>query len=248
MATLFALAERGELAIVEGPRRWGQPSFDLKRTPANRRLTESEQTVLDIAFTGRSPEDKTDLAHVRGRVTRRLKRFSLAVERQMLTGGLIDEGRVAVRNRYAWIGVATLVLGLAAVVPAAIVVDDYGPWPLVVPLATVTVGVVGLIMYAAHTPLSNEGLRRAREWRGFQKFLRQVTRDRATVPEGAAARMLPFAVATGLAAGWSSYLKKRHADAPAWFRALASDQGSQAFAHFIAAGGSGPSTHGGAYG
>lgn len=247
MATLFALADRGELAIIENPKRWGQRSFDFKRTPANRRLTEYEQAVLDIAFTGRGPGDRTDLAHVRARVTRRFKRFSRAVERQMITDGLIDEGRLAVRNRYARIGFTTFFLGIAAVVPAAIVADDYGPWPLVVPLAIVAVGVIGLIMYAAHTLLSNEGIRRAREWRGFQKFLRQVTRDRATVPEGLAARLLPFAVATGLAAGWSSYLKKHRDDVPAWFRALASDQGSQAFAYFIASGGAGTG-HGGAGG
>ena len=247
MATLFALADRGELSIVENRKRWGQPTFDVKRSPSSRPLTEYEQEVLDIAFTGRAREERTDLEHVRSRLTRRLKRFSRAVERQMIGEGLFDEGRFAVRNRYAWIGSVTLVAGLVAIIPFAIVVDQFGAWPLVVPLTIVAIGVIGLIMYAAHTPLSDEGIRRAREWRGLQKFLQEVTRDRATVPAGLAARLLPFAVTTGLASGWASYLKKHHEDVPAWFRALASDQGAQAFASFVAAGGTGAG-HGGASG
>lgn len=245
MATLFALADRGELTIVENPKRWGQRSFDLKRTPTQQPLADYERAVLDIAFTGRGPEDRTDLPHVRGRITRRLKRFSRAVERQMFADGLIDEGRLAVRNRYAWVGSGAVILATLALIPTAVVINDYGAWPLVIPGAIMAVGVIGLIMYAAHTPLSNEGIRRAREWRGFQRFLRQVTRDRATVPDGQAARLLPFAVAAGLAMGWASYLKKHEGSVPPWFRALASDQNAHlAFAYFVGSGGSGPATTG----
>ena len=239
MATLFALAERGELSIIENPKHWGQRSFELQRTPTAQPLTEYEQAVLDAAFTGREREERTDLTRVRGRLTRRLRRFTAAVERQMLADGLMDEGRLAVRRRYVRIAIGAVVLGAAAMIPAAILIEDYGAWPLAVPGAVMLVGLIGLMMYAAHTPLSNEGIRRGREWRGFQQFLRQVTRDRATVPRGVAARMLPFAVATGLAAGWSSYLKKHNENVPSWFRALASDHGGQAFAYFVASGGSG---------
>jgi hypothetical protein len=247
MATLFALAERGELSIVENPKHWGQRSFELRRTPTAHPLTEYEQAVLDAAFTGRETEQRTDLTRVRGRLTRRLRRFTAAVERQMLAGGLIDEGRLAVRKRFAGIGAAALILGALMMIPAAVLVRNYGAWPFAVPGAVMVVGLIGLIMHAAHTPLSNEGIRRGREWRGFQQFLRQVTRDRVTVPRGSAARMLPFAVATGLASGWSSYLKKHNEDVPPWFRALASDHGGQAFAYFVATGGSGAS-HGAAAG
>jgi hypothetical protein len=159
----------------------------------------------------------------------------------MLADGLMDEGRLAVRRRYARIAAGALVFGAVAMVPTAILIGDYGAWPLAVPGAVMVVGLIALIMYAAHTPLSNEGIRRGRAWRGFQQFLRQVTRDRATVPRGGAARLLPFAVATGLSAGWSSYLKKHNEDVPSWFRALASDHGGQAFAYFVASGGSGAS-------
>ena len=239
MATLFALAGRGQLSIVENPKHWGQRSFELQRTPAEQPLTEYEQAVLDAAFTGREREERTDLTRVRGRLTRRLRRFTDAVERQLLADGLMDEGRLAVRKRYARIGAGALVLGAVMMVPTAILINDYGAWPLAVPGAVMVTGLIGLMMYAAHTPLSNEGIRRGREWRGFQQFLRQVTRDRATVPRGVAPRLLPFAVATGLAAGWSSYLKKHNEDVPSWFRALASDHGGQAFAYFVASGGSG---------
>ncbi len=183
MATLFALAERGELTIAETPSHWGQRRFVLKRTPASHSLSDSEQAVLDATFTSRRSdnENETDLAHARGRVARRIRRFSRAVTAQLFADGLIDLDRSAVRTRYARIGISALLFGALALMPAAIFVDSYGPWPLVVPAAIMVLGIVALIMHAAHTPLSNEGLRRARAWRGFQKFVREVTHDHATV-------------------------------------------------------------------
>lgn len=244
MATLFSLAERGELTIVERPKRWGQRAFILKRTHKSARLAEHEQAVLDAAFTGRGPEDQTELAQARGRVTRRLRKFERAVQRQLLTDGLMDEGRLAVRARYGRMAFATLLLGLTGMLAAAVFVNRFGPWLLLVPGAIMFVAVAALIAYASLTPLSNEGIRRARAWRGFQKFLRQVTRDRASVPDGAAARLLPFAVATGLATGWASYLKKHRQDVPPWFRAVANDDGGMAFVYFVGSGGSGAGSGG----
>ena len=225
MATLFALADRGVLTIIERPGSWGQRHFILKRTRSAERLSEAERVLLDGVFAGRQgPEDEVDLARARGRVMRKSRSFSQAVRQQMTERGLLDPGRGAVRRRFAAVTTACGVLCGAALIPAAVLIDRYGPWTLVVPAALMTLAVIGMIMYAAITPLSDEGIRRARGWRGFQKFLRQVTRDRATIPAESAQRLLPFAIATGLAAAWASYLKKHEQHVPDWFRAVAQDR------------------------
>ncbi len=246
MATLFTLAERGELTITEKPARWGQRHFVLERTPTSRELSESEHAVLDATFSSRQPDQATDLSRARGRLARRMRLFSRAVTREMAAEGLIDQDRLAVRNRYARVGIVALLAGAIGMIPAAIFVDSFGPWPLVVPAAVVVLGIIAIIMHAAHTPLSNEGIRRARAWRGFQRFVRQVTHDRATVPPEAAERLLPYVVATGLATGWAAYLKKHGHGVPAWFRGASGDRGDLAFAYFVGAGGAGPSSGGAA--
>ncbi len=244
MATLFTLAERGELTITEKPARWGQRQFVLERTPTSRDLSDSEHAVLDATFSSRQPDRATDLSRARGRLARRIRPFSRAVTRQMAADGFIDEDRLAVRNRYVRVGIVALLVGAIGMIPAAIFVDSFGPWPLLVPAAVMVLGIIAIIMHAAHTPLSNEGIRRARAWRGFQRFVRQVTHDRATVPAGTAERLLPYVVATGMAAGWAAYLKKHGHGVPAWFRGTSGDRGDLAFAYFVGAGGAGPSSGG----
>jgi len=102
--------------------------------------------------------------------------------------------------------------------------------------------------YAAHTPLSNDGVRRAAEWRGFRRYLRDLARDRQPSPGDAVIRqLLPFAIALGIAHGWSAYLKRHRSAAPAWFRASSdgSHNSAIAFSAFVASGGSGAGAHGG---
>ena len=115
---------------------------------------------------------------------------------------------------------------------------------MLIPAALRAVGLVGFICYAAHTPFSNEGVRRSHQWRRFRGYLRDLARDRESSPrEADARRLLPFAVALGVAPAWSVYLKRHRLAAPTWFRAAsdARDSSGVAFAAFVATGGSGSS-------
>ena len=72
--------------------------------------------------------------------------------------------------------------------------------------------VTSFIFSAAHTPLSNLGVRRAEAWRAYQKQLREVPKElRRADWSGSRSpmRLLPFAVALGLAAAWSKIFKDR---------------------------------------
>jgi hypothetical protein len=251
MATLFTLAERGELTIIEDPKRFlAQRRFILARRPARRPVAPYEQAALDIIFTHRGrAEESVTLDQARTRLSWRFARFRRPLQAELGARGLLDAGRKAVRDRFAYLGVALLLLaGLAAAIMGVLFVDDYGGWPLLIPAALAVTGIVAFISHAAHTPLSNEGVRRARQWRAFRDYLKQVAQDRAAVPAGGTGRLLPFAIALGLADSWSKFLKKHRLSVPAWFQAAAADRHT-AFVAFVAHGAAhGHGAHGGAGG
>lgn len=249
MAALVSLAERGELRIEEQGRLLGQRQFAITRTGSRRPLSPYEEQLLEIIF---GANDATvSLGKARNRLMRQFRKFKTALEPVMQTAGLLDEDRRAVRRRYVQIATACLISAGVVAFALALVVERFGPWPMLIPAALGVVGASALICFAAHTPLSNEGIQRARAWRGFRQHLRDVARDREPSPNDTVTRqMLPYAIALGLAHAWASYLKKHRSAAPDWFRAIAASGGDSAvaFSSFVASGGAhaGGHAHGGA--
>lgn len=244
MAALFSLAERGELTIEEQPRSFGQRQFKLTRTSTGRPLADHERRALDIAFdVPNKAEQSVTLGKARNRLVRHFRTFSRTLEAEMESGGLLDAGRRAVRARFGLLAVVAFIAAAVAAGAGAIASDTYGGWPMLIALALAIVAVTALICYGAHTPLSNDAVRRAQAWRGFKKYLRELARDRATSPAPqSAAQLLPFAVTIGLAPAWASYLKHHRGVAPPWFRAVNDADSNRAFAAFVGTGGAG---HGG---
>jgi hypothetical protein len=249
MAALFSLAERGELTISEEAKKvLGQRKFTLRRRQARRPVAPYEQAALDVIFTQRGElEDTVTLDKARSRLTHHFKRFSRPLQADLNARGLIDAGRKSVRDRFAVVGVALIVLAAVLPLPLALLLfGTYGPFPMVIPVAIALVAIVAFICHAAHTPLSNEGLRRARYWRAFRDHLKAVAQDRETIPALDTDRLLPYAVALGIADPWSKFLKQHRLAVPGWFHAAAHDQSAPAFVAFVAYGGSASSGgHGG---
>jgi len=247
IAALVSLAERGELRIEEHGRRLGQHQFAITRTRTRRALSPYEEMLLEIIFGAN--DGTVSLGKARNRVMRQFRKFKMALEPAMQAAGLLNQDRRAIRRRFAQIAAACLILAGISAVALAFVVDRFGPWPMLVPAALGIVGASALISFAAHTPLSNEGIQRAREWRGFRRHLRDIARDREPSPSDAVTRqMLPYAIALGLAHSWASYLKKHRSAVPDWFRAAAAAGGDSAvaFSSFVASGAAHPGGgHGG---
>jgi hypothetical protein len=241
MATMFDLADRGAVTISEEPRKWGQRHFTLHRLQAPHTPTPEEAALLKLAFRKKDREEPSvSLSQARSRIASRLREFRNAVNQELDGVGLLDEERLRVRGRYLRVSFALLILAGLLVVPAILLTGVYQGWPFLVPGAVASVAVVGFIFYGALTPLSNEGVRRAGRWRAYQKYLKDVARDRVHLTVESPARLLPFAIALGLAGAWSKFVKKHPAGVPPWFRAVtatADDGGS--FAAFIATGGAG---------
>lgn len=240
MAALFALANRGVVSITEEPRRWGQRQYTIRRTGAAA-VAPEEEALLAIAFPPDEPH-QTPLNKARQRVVRKIGEFRKAVRQELQTLGLLDEERARIRKRYVESSSALLALAIVLAFATAALSGAYGPWPLFVPGAVALVSVLGFIFYGALTPLSNEGARRADEWRAYQRHLRDVARDRRPLA-GPATSLLPFAIALGLASAWSRFVKHHPSEVPDWFRTMARDEG--AFPAFIAMSSAG---HGGGHG
>jgi hypothetical protein len=239
MASLFALADRGVVQIVEEPRSWGQRHFTLHRRDWNAPLAPEESAVVTHAFQNKGQvEDAVSLMKARGRVMKGLGRFKDAVHQELRALGMLDDERMRVRRRFLAVSIALLIVAALLIIPAALAASTYMGWPFLIPAAVAAVAVAGFITYGALTPLSNAGCRSAERWRGFQKHLKEVARDRAQLASDSPARVLPFAVALGLTALWSKYMKQHPMGIPPWFRALGgSDQ--EGFPSFLAAVGSG---------
>jgi hypothetical protein len=244
MATLVALADRGVISIAEEPRRWGQRHFTVQRNARVRPPAPEELTLLDLAFPSADcGGDAVSLMKIRSRVGRGIREFRKAVHQELRAQGLLDEDRARLRSTYLGWSVTLLVLAVLCLLPAALISRDYGAWPLAIPAAVAAVSIAGFIFYGALTPLSNDGVRRGAEWRAYQRYLKEIARDRRHAGGTAMASMLPFAIALGLAGVWSKFVKQHPADVPPWFRTLgAHDDG--AFPAFIATGGA-DASHGG---
>jgi predicted membrane protein DUF2207 len=252
MAGLFSLAERGVVRIDEQPRRLGQRQFALTRVPSAESLSPYDEKLVEIIFSPDSHAGAVSLGKARNRLVRQFRKFKTALEPAMSSAGLLDPDRQAVRRRFAQVAGGSLIAAGIAAVALATLVERFGAWPMLIAGALALVGFVGLISFAAHTPLSNDGVRRADRWREFRQYLRDVARDRQPSPAEAAIReLLPYAIALGLAQSWSSYLKKHRNAVPAWFRAMSatSNDSAIAFSVFVGSGGTGAgSAHGAAGG
>jgi hypothetical protein len=248
MASLFSLAERGVVRIDEQPGRLGQRQFAIARVPAKEPSSAYEEKLLEIIFPPEKPDRTVSLAKARNRLMVQSRTFKTVLEPAMALAGLLDPDRQAIRRRFLHIAAGCLITAGILAITFAIVVERFGPLPLLIPAALALVALAAVISFAAHTPLSNDGFRRAHEWRGFRQYVRDIARDRQPSPGDAVIQqLLPYAIALGLAHSWSSYLKKHRTAVPVWFRALSATghDSAVAFSAFVGSGGGPGSAHAG---
>lgn len=141
-----------------------------------------------------------------------------------------------------------LALGLVALVPVGLLLQRFGPWFFAIPAALLTVAIASFIAAGAHTPLSNEGVRRAAAWRAYKKFLKELAgadHHRHASQAGAQSPMalLPYAVALGAGMNWAKLFKQRGLELPVWFRAASAADAHRSFVAFM--GTSAATGHGG---
>jgi Predicted membrane protein (DUF2207) len=240
--TLFALAQRGVLAVEEERGLWGTRSFRLVRQRSPERLAPHEQAAIDTIFSGKAAQDEhITLSKAHSHLTLRFSRFRKVLWRELVSAGLIDQGRAQVQKNYQAVGVALLVLALVGLLPVAWRLQQYGPWWFFISVALFVASIGSFIAAGAHTPLSNEGVRRAASWRAYRKFLRELPADggrrEAWHADHSPSKLLPFAIALGLGMVWSKLYKNRGTELPAWFHAMSGVDAHRSFVAFVSVGG-----------
>ena len=238
LATLFALAGRGEIEIREKRPFLGHREFILARLHGSGALADHERTVLETVFKKDVRAGKTaTFSQARSRLGLRMRPFSAAVRKALAAEGLLDEGRVATRRRYERAALWLFIAAGAGLAPAAYLVSRHGGWPLLLPAAVGLVALAALIFASTVTPLSNDGLRRASRWRAYRTHLASVARGEHPPAGTPGETILPLAVALGLALAWSKYSKRQGEPAPAWFHVSEGGNVHAAFPALIATGG-----------
>lgn len=238
MSTLMDLAERGVITIRELPRHFGVRQYELSTVPGQHDLAPHEEAVVRIAFA--DGPDPVTLSKARGRLVRGSRRFSSEVDRQLRATGMLDEMRANGSARLKGLGITLLLGGAVLVIPAVAMINQQGPWPLLVPLALVIGGLIAIIAGATMTVLSDQGAAAAAQWIGYRQHLKDVAKGRGDAePSVSPPRSLVYAVALGLAAQWSRYLKRHASAVPPWFGSIGDDPGDSAaaFASFVHSGG-----------
>jgi hypothetical protein len=244
VATLLDLADRGVLRIAELPRTFGVRNYEVSQVPGSHELDAHETEAIRIAFGGRG--DPVSFSRARGRLARGARRFSAAVNTDLAARGLLDVDRKQARDRLTIVAVIMLLTGALACVAAAPFIPRFDGWPFLLPLALVAAGLIGIVMAASMTPLSDEGLLGAAAWRGFRRHLKAMAQNKDASPGSLDSRWIVYGIALGLAYQLSRFLRRHQGLAPDWFLAAAQDEGT-AFAAFVGshAVASGGSTGGG---
>ena len=241
-ATLIDLADRGVLRVTELPRRFGVRSYELSQVTGRHDLEAHELQALQIAF-GDGGEPVT-LSRARGRLARNSRRFSAAVNTDLAARGLLDPDRKRARDRMTVGSIMLLFAGILGFAASAPLIPRYDGWPFLLPLGLVVSGLVGIVMAAAMTPLSDEGLIKAARWRGFRRQLKTTAETKDDPPASVESRWIVYGLAMGLAYQWGRFLKRHPGAAPEWFVASPQDGGA-AFAAFIGSHAASGGGHGG---
>jgi hypothetical protein len=231
IATLLDLADRGVLEVHELPRTLGVRNYEISQVKGSHDLEDHEAEALNIAFAGRG--EAVSFSKARGRLARASRRFTAALNADLVRHGFLDSERKAVRDRLTAMAIAMVIGGALGGIVAAPFITSFDGWPFVLPLALFAAGIVGIILAATVTPLSDEGLVAAARWRGFKRHLKTLASARGTSgPAAIDSRWIVYGVALGLAYQWARFLKAHPGAAPSWFVASAHDDGA-AFAAFV---------------
>ena len=241
MGALLDLARRGAVRIESNPDPglFKSKPFIIRRTGMRPLLAAHEQTLLDLLFTSKTgPRETITFAEV-GRVvgsSRRWKRFSKAATADLRAAGLLDSERERIGSRMTVLGLALVIVSIAALAACVPLLERVGDAVLALPVSLLAVGITGLGAGATFNVLSADGLRRARAANGYRRHLQDLSKPSSSA--GASSAMfeqaLPYAAAFGLALGWAKHLEKRGVTSgPSWLGALAQD-GTRRQSHMAA--------------
>jgi uncharacterized protein (TIGR04222 family) len=214
IATLVDLAVRGAIAIepVDGDDFLFRRIRDLE---SDRSLTPLERFVLQKVFGEQLSLHDRHLSAMRRDAEYVFAPIRDRIYRTLVEHRLFASSPFWVRHGWGWVGGLLLLAGGALLVT----LDQLGPLALSLAIG---VGVSGLVVLAfAHIMPRRtwRGVKLLVHLRGFQEFLERAEKDRLErLPADTLHRMLPWAIALGVAEQWIHRFEGMKVDAPAWYR------------------------------
>jgi hypothetical protein len=244
LGTLFDLARRGVVEIVEGPMKWGARQYDVVRLPSSEYLRPHEQAFMKALFT-RAKQDRVELSEIAGLAANR--EFNQSIEAEISAAGWKDEERSQKRNRFLLISGLGLMFAFALFMSGFVLVgvlDFSQEWVAIMGVALLGLGAglggssfIGLVVAATISTLSIQGIRVSSAWNGFMGSMQNITRQRDPgVSPDLFERYLPYAAGFGMATEWAKTFQGiAGVPIPAWFQALQSSLDDGSFGAIISA-------------
>ncbi|NWG05603.1 MAG: DUF2207 domain-containing protein [Chloroflexi bacterium] len=235
MGTIFDLAQRGVLEVQEERGFLGSTKHILVRKPSSVILRPHEQGLLDALF--KPGESQVNMSEIGARLSMKNKSFEESLERELVERGWLDLERKQKRTRQ----VALAILGMIAMMTLGIISlfgfgSSLGGGSIATTLfaAILGAGVAGFLLslilaiyagtFSVLTPLGEE---QSARWKGFAKYLEQVSKGREpAIRPDLFEIYLPVAAVFGLGAKWAKYFEQLGGvPLPVWFHAMAGSQG-----------------------
>jgi len=239
LGTLFDLADRGVLRIEElAEKKWYRShSFEIRLAQRPSGLLPHEEELLNLLFVSKKGQtEAVTLSELDQKVTSSAwDKYKNALQAEIKQAGFLSVERKQVRRVYFVLGGIMIVAGAGGLFLAAILSDMLGFGPLLLAGGILLLGVVGVIMGAAFSPLSDVGAETAVAYKAFAQHLKNVTKGKEAV--GAPQmfeRYLPYAASFGLLEQWAKHFEKAGWNhVPSYFHVL-STTGDNQMGAFIA--------------
>ena len=197
LAALIDLGMRGRLEVREDSDR----QLAVLPGQARHAVLGHEQVLLDELWLQQSRT--MPLRTLRGLLQRNGRAFACAIEDDLVSAGLANRDRVAVRKGLLAGGAAVLGLAVVCFAVVGMLLGDFGPWPIAMPASILIVGVALLIYGETFSVLTPEGVRQSHAVRQRLREMRRAGRVDAGVPAARAfAAGLPLATAAGFGPRW----------------------------------------------
>jgi hypothetical protein len=233
LAAIMDLARRGALTMQSVEKTGLLKSHEVRISQGQAPVDAAphERVLLDLLFTDkhgpRASVTFSELAKTFAS-SRRWKGLREAISADLRAERLLDGDRERTRARVTVTGLVILLSSFAGFIGSVALFDRLGEPVLMIPIATLIVGIVGLITGATISPLSEEGHRRAEHWRAFKRSIADTSdASSSAVPSAERVeRWLPYAVAFGTAVAWMKRLQKQGVTmGPSWLSAVSREGG-----------------------
>lgn len=238
--TLFSLAEQGVLIIEELPdKKWYRKhDFVVKQVEPGLGLRPHEEGLLDMLFEEKhGRETSIKLSKMGDKITGNAwKRYKEPLQDELTEAGFLSEARKQAQRTLFTVGGLLFGLGLAGIIATAFLIGSLGFGPLIVAAAVALLGLLGILVGASLSPLSDAGVETAVAWNAYANYLKDVSKGKQAIDTPTMfEKHLPYAAAFGLLEKWAKQFEKQGwTETPTYFRALPDTTANQAVIAFVA--------------